>query len=390
VAEPARHRAAAAVRTHAAELHALSHSLHAEPEVAFAEHRSAAKLTESLSQHGFDVRRGVAGLPTAFDATFGSGELVIGLCAEYDALPEVGHACGHNVIAAAALGAGFALAEVADELGITVRVIGTPAEETGGGKVLMLDAGVFDGVAAAMMVHPDPVETVASPSLAIADVAVRYTGKESHAAAAPHLGRNAADAITVAQVGIGLLRQHLEPGQMVHGIVSHGGAAPNIVPAHTEALYYLRARDLESLRRITARARDCFAAGALATGCTHDVVEISPTYAELAPDAWLAQAYRTAVTALGRTPLSRAEEVLRQAGSTDMGNVTRALPGIHPTVAIDCGDAVNHQPEFAAACVGASADRAVLDGATALAHTAIAAATDTDQRDRLLEGVARR
>ena len=383
-------RAAAAVAAHAVELHALSHSLHAEPEVAFAEHRSAAKLTESLSQHGFDVRRGIAGLATAFDATFGSGELVIGLCAEYDALPEIGHACGHNVIAAAALGAGFALAEVADELGITVRVIGTPAEETGGGKVLMLEAGVFADVAAAMMVHPNPVETVASPSLAIADVAVRYTGKESHAAAAPHLGRNAADAITVAQVGIGLLRQHLEPGQMVHGIVSHGGAAPNIVPAHTEALYYLRARNLESLQRITSRANDCFAAGALATGCTHDVVEISPTYAELAPDDWLAAAYRVAVTALGRNPLSPAAEAQRQAGSTDMGNVTRALPGIHPTVAIDCGDAVNHQPEFAAACVNASADRAVLDGATALAHTAIAAATDAGQRNRLLEGVARR
>lgn len=383
-------RAAAAVADAAGELLALSHSLHAEPEVAFAEHRSAAKLTDSLSQHGFDVRRGIAGLPTAFDATWGSGELVIGLCAEYDALPEVGHACGHNVIAAAALGAGFALAEVADELGITVRVIGTPAEETGGGKVLLLEAGVFGGVAAAMMVHPNPAETVASPSLAIADVAVRYTGKESHAAAAPHLGRNAADALTVAQVGIGLLRQHLEPGQMVHGIVSHGGAAPNIVPAHTEALYYLRARDLESLRRVESRARDCFAAGALATGCTHEVVEISPVYAELAADAWLAGAYRSAVIALGRTPLSRAAEALRQAGSTDMGNVTRALPGIHPTVAIDCGDAVNHQPEFAAACVNASADRAVLDGATALAHTAIAAATDAAQRDRLLEGVARR
>jgi len=383
-------RAASAITAHAAELKALSHSLHAEPEVAFAEHRSAAKLTDSLLQHGFDVRRGIAGLPTAFDATFGSGELVIGLCAEYDALPEVGHACGHNVIAAAALGAGFALAEVADKLGITVRVIGTPAEETGGGKVLMVDAGVFADVGAAMMVHPNPLETVASPSLAIADVAVRYTGKESHAAAAPHLGRNAADAITVAQVGIGLLHQHLEPDQMVHGIVSHGGAAPNIVPAHTEALYYLRARNLESLQRITSRAQNCFAAGALATGCTHEVVEISPTYAELAPDAWLAEAYRSAVTALGRTPISRAEEAQRQAGSTDMGNVTRALPGIHPTVAIDCGDAVNHQPEFAAACVNASADRAVLDGAIAMAHTAIAAATDRGQRDRLLEGVARR
>jgi len=372
------------------ELVALAHSLHAEPELAFAEYRSAAKLTDALAQHGFQVRRGVAELPTAFDATFGSGQLVIGLCAEYDALPEVGHACGHNVIAAAALGAGLALAAVADELGITVRVLGTPAEETGGGKVLMLSRGVFDDVAAAMMVHPAPQETVAAPSLALADVAVRYTGKESHAASAPHLGRNAADAITVAQVAVGLLRQHLEPQQMVHGVVTRGGAAPNIVPAHTEAVYYLRAVDLESLRRITSRVRDCFAAGALATGCTHEVVELSPTYAELAPDAWLAGAYRVAVTALGRRPLSVAEERLRQAGSTDMGNVTRALPGLHPTVAIDCGDAVNHQPEFAAACVSPSADRAMLDGATALAHTAIAAATDTVQRDRLLAGVDQR
>jgi len=378
------------VHSHADELVAISHSLHAEPELAFAEHRSAAKLTDSLAQHGFEVRRGVAELPTAFDATFGSGALVIGLCAEYDALPEVGHACGHNVIAAAALGAGLALAHVADELGITVRVIGTPAEESGGGKVLMLQRGVFDGVAAAMMVHPAPQETVAAPSLAIADVAVRYTGKESHAATAPHLGRNAADAITLAQVGIGLLRQHLEPQQMVHGIVTHGGAAPNVVPAHTEAVYYLRAPDLESLARITSRAQDCFAAGALATGCTHEVVTMSPTYAELSPDAWLAAAYREAVTALGREPLSVTQEQLRQAGSTDMGNVTRTLPGIHPTVAIDCGQAVNHQPEFAAACVGASADRALVDGAVALAYTAIAAASERRQRERLLEGVAMR
>jgi len=378
------------VHSHADELVAISHSLHAEPELAFAEHRSAAKLADSLAQHGFEVRRGVAELPTAFDATFGSGALVIGLCAEYDALPEVGHACGHNVIAAAALGAGLALAHVADELGITVRVIGTPAEESGGGKVLMLQRGVFDGVAAAMMVHPAPQETVAAPSLAIADVAVRYTGKESHAATAPHLGRNAADAITLAQVGIGLLRQHLEPQQMVHGIVTHGGAAPNVVPAHTEAVYYLRAPDLESLARITSRAQDCFAAGALATGCTHEVVTMSPTYAELSPDAWLAAAYREAVTALGRDPLSVTQEQLRQAGSTDMGNVTRILPGIHPTVAIDCGQAVNHQPEFAAACVGASADRALVDGAVALAYTAIAAASERGQRERLLEGVAMR
>ncbi len=382
--------ASAAVDAHAAELVALSHALHADPEVAFAEHRSAARVAEALAGHGFALTPGVGGLPTAFDATSGHGELVIAFLAEYDALPEVGHACGHNVIAAAAVGAGLALAAVADELGLTVRVVGTPAEEVGGGKVILLREGVFDGVGAAMMVHPTPEETVASPSLAIADLVVSYTGTASHAAAAPQLGRNAADAITVAQVGIGLLRQHLEPGQMVHGITTHGGAAPNVVPAHTDALYYLRARDLESLARVTARAQDCFAAGALATGCTVTTTALSPTYAELAPDPWLADAYRGAVTALGRAPLGRTAEAQRQAGSTDMGNVTRALPGLHPTLAISCGDAVNHQPEFAAACVGRSADAALLDGAKALAHTAIAAALDPAQRARLLEGALAR
>lgn len=383
-------RSAAAVLGARPELLGLSHALHADPELSLAEHRSAARVADALAAQGFTVTHGVAGLPTSFVAEAGTGELVLAFCAEYDALPEVGHACGHNVIAAAAVGAGIGLAAVADELGVTVRVIGTPGEETGGGKVLMLARGVFDDVAAAMMVHPSSVETVAAPSLAIADVAVHYTGVASHAASAPHLGRNAADAITVAQVAVGLLRQHLEPGQMVHGITSHGGAAPNVVPAATEALYYLRARDAESLARVTARAADCFAAGALATGCTHTVTEVSPTYAELAPDEWLAVAYRHAVTALGRTPLSPAVEAARQVGSTDMGNVTRALPGLHPTLALDCGDAVNHQPAFAEACAGPSADRAVLDGATALAHTAIAAATDPAQRARLLAGVATR
>ncbi len=379
-----------AVRRHHRELIALSHDLHAEPELAFAEHRSAAKIVDVLSAHGFDTTSPVAGLDTAFTATRGTGDLVVGLCAEYDALPEVGHACGHNMIAASSVGAALALAEVADELGLTVRVLGTPAEESGGGKVLMLERGAFDDVAFAMMVHPAPDEVCRPRSLAIAELEVRYAGREAHSASAPHLGLNAADALTVAQVAIGLLRQHLEPRQMVHGIVTAGGAAPNIVPARTAAVYNLRAADHDSLKRLDHRIRACFEAGATATGCTHEVVEVSPSYAGLATDEWLSEAYRSAATGLGRTPIDRATERDWIIGSTDMGNVTRVLPAIHPTIAVACGDAVNHQAEFAAACASESADRAVVDAAVAMASTAVAAAVDGDQRARLLAAVRRR
>ncbi|MEJ2854573.1 MULTISPECIES: M20 family metallopeptidase [unclassified Saccharothrix] len=381
-------RTRSAVERYSNALVELSHSIHAEPELAFAEHRSAAKVADLLAAEGFEVERGVAELETAFTASFGSGDLVLGLCAEYDALPEVGHACGHNVIAAASAGAALALRDVADELGLTVRVIGTPAEEVGGGKVLMLERGVFDDVSLSMMVHPAPYEAIAARSLAITDVEVHYTGRPSHAAAAPHLGVNAADAITVAQVAIGLARQHLEPGQMVSGIVTRGGTVPNVVPDRTSAMFDLRAEDMESLHRLEERINRCFEAGALATGCTHEVVKVSPVYAELTPDPWLADAYRRAATSLGRAPLSAEEERGHKIGSTDMGNITRALPAIHPTIAIDCGDAVNHQIEFATACASASADRAVLDGALALAWTTIAAASDDAQRARLVGGAA--
>ncbi|MFF0817502.1 M20 family metallopeptidase [Rhodococcus sp. NPDC003318] len=372
------------------DLIALSHSLHAEPELSFAEHRSAAKTTEVLSRYGFEVTTAYADLPTALCAEYGSGEMVIGIFAEYDALPEIGHACGHNIIAAAAVGAGVALAPLADRLGITVRVIGTPAEESGGGKVVMLERGAFDDLAMAAMVHPGPEDIAGATSLAMADLAVTYAGREAHASAAPQHGRNAADAATVAQVGLGLLRQHLAPGQQMHGIVSDGGVAPNIVPARTEMLYYLRARTSDSLDELTRRALACFEAGALAAGCTHEIRTVSPNYVELRPDPWLVGAYRELIETMGRTPLPPDREGSRPLGSTDMGNVTHVIPGIHPVIGIEAAGAVTHQPEFAAACVTPSADRAVLDGARALAGTAIAAATDPVQRARLLGVVADR
>ena len=263
---------------------ALSHRVHDANEVRFEERRSAEMVAGALAGAGFQVEHGVCGLETAFVATSGSGPLTVGICAEYDALPGIGHACGHNVIAASAAGAGIALASVADELGVTVRVLGTPAEESGGGKILMLDGGAFDGVHAAMMVHPSPEERAHADCLAVAHFRVHYRGKEAHASAYPERGVNAADALTVAQVAIGLLRQHIHAHDQVHGIVTRGGDAPNIVPAHTTARFYVRARDMEALTRLRARVDRCFEAGALATGTSMEQEEESPPYSEFTPD----------------------------------------------------------------------------------------------------------
>lgn len=378
------------VRRRRDDLVELSHAIHAEPELAFAEHRSCAKTQALVAERGFAITTGVAGLETAFRAVYGSGPLVVGVCAEYDALPDLGHACGHNIIAASAVGTALALAEVADALGLTVVLLGTPAEELGGGKALMLQAGVFDDIAAAVMLHPGPVDIAAARSLALSEMTIGYTGREAHAAVAPYLGVNAGDAVTVAQVAIGLLRQQLAPGQMVHGIVTDGGQASNVIPGHTEMRYTMRATDSESLRALESRMAGCFAAGALATGCEHLVAETAPAYAELAPDPWMAETFRAEMTRVGRTPLPAELEASVPLGSTDMGNVTQVMPGIHPVVGVDAGGASIHQPAFAAAAVNASADTAVIEGAIMLARTVVALAESDTERDRVLEHWQRR
>ncbi len=384
----ARAAAAEAVRAAADDLVALSHGVHADAELAFEEHRSSARVAEGLAAAGFDVTHGLAGMDTAVDARFGTGDLTIAICAEYDALPAVGHACGHNVIAAAAVGAGLALAPLADELGITVRVLGTPAEEGGGGKILMLDAGVFDGVHAAMMVHPAPYESLTIPCLAVEHVGVTYRGKEAHASAFPELGRNAADALTVAQVAVGLLRQHITSDQRIHGIVTHGGDAPNVVPGRTEGAWYVRAATLAALEELSPRVQRCFEAGALATGCDVEVELKGPRYSEFLPDATLLAAYAREATAVGRVLPAEGED-RGLVGSTDMANVSLRVPTIHPMLAIEADGAVNHQPEFTAAAARPSADRAVLDGALAMARTVIAVAEDRAARATLLAAAAR-
>ena len=254
-----------AVNRRRGDLIELSHAIHAEPELAFAEVKSCAKTQALVAEHGFEITAAPGGLETAFRAEFGSGQLVVGICAEYDALPGIGHACGHNIIAASAVGAALALAEVADDLGLKVVLLGTPAEEAGGGKVLLLNAGTFDDIAATVMIHPGPIDIARARSLALSQVEVTYLGREAHAAVAPYLGINAADAITVAQTAIGLLRQQFVPGQMAHGIVTDGGQATNVIPARTVLRYTMRANDAASLRHLEDRMADCFLAGAVAT-----------------------------------------------------------------------------------------------------------------------------
>jgi amidohydrolase len=361
----------------------LSHRIHANPELSFAETKAAAWLSDALEAGGFDVFRGVCDLPTAFLARAGVAPLNIAICAEYDALPGVGHACGHNIIATAALGAALALAPLVGALDITVSVVGTPAEEGGGGKILLLERGAFDGMNAAMMVHPYPFELAETPTIAAQVFQVDYYGKEAHASAFPELGINAGDALTVAQVAIGLLRQRLRPTDRIHGIVSKGGEASNIIPAHTTGAYMARGRTLEELADVMVQVRRCFDAGALATGARLEVTAEKP-YAEMKSDASIEAAYVANARRLGREPGPMTPEVFKRAFSTDMGNVSQLIPSIHPGISLECFPDGNHQPEFATHAASPAGDRAVVDGATVMAWTAIDIATSAPIRERLL------
>jgi amidohydrolase len=381
-------RAAAKEKLHAtqSQLIDLSHRIHANPELGFEERLASTWLCEMLADAGFKVDAGVCDLPTAFIASAGSGPLHVAICAEYDALPGIGHACGHNIIAATSVGAGIAAAKVADEAGLTVSVFGTPAEEVGdgGGKVLMLERGAFDGIHAAMMVHPSPVDTLDLSGTAISTFDVHYTGKEAHAAAYPELGINALDALTIAQTAIGLLRQHMRPTDRVHGIITDGGDVPNVVPAHTAARFMVRARTIDDLGEIRDKVFKCFEAGALATGSKLEIVGGTKPYAELHHDSRLSALYARNAESLGRT-FFKLPAGTSGGFSTDMGNVSLVIPSIHPTMGIASMPAVNHQPEFTAHCVKPEADKALMDGALAMAWTAIDLASDITLCDQLID-----
>lgn len=378
-----RERVQARIEGAAKELTELSHDIWAHPELAFEEHYAAEVCAKVLGNAGFNVTLGVGDLPTAFVAEYGSGPLVVGICSELDALPAVGHACGHNMIAASGVGAGIGLTAVADELDLTVRVYGTPAEEGGGGKIIMLQNGAFDGVHFSMMVHPAPTERAGINTLATTSFEYHFSGHPAHASAAPEKGINAADAITIAQVAVGLLRQQLPKGDQVHGIVIDGGDATNIIPHRTAAKFQLRSPTVERLRDLVPRVHACFEAGALATGATLETKPTRIPYTEFAPDDELIELYQANAEALGRT---FAPPDVDGGGSTDMANLSLLMPTIHPMLGLDAGDSINHQVEFAKLCRTPEADRTTIEGAIAMAWTTVDAALNDTMRQRFLAG----
>ncbi|WP_338077635.1 M20 family metallopeptidase [Brevibacterium aurantiacum] len=347
----------------------LSDSLYDDPELGWQEFRSSSSVAGVLAAHGFTVEHSYLGLETAFRATFGTSDFTIGFLAEYDALPGLGHACGHNLISAMSVGGAIGLAAVAAELGITVEVIGTPAEEGGGGKIELLERGAFTELDFALMAHPAPVDVAEAEPFAVTHWHVEYTGRAAHAAAYPERGINANDAFLVAQVALGLLRQQLPKTVRVHGVMTNGGEAPNAIPAKTEGRWYVRAESTDELLEVEKQVINCFEAGALATGASLSITPESKRYAEMRTDEEALESYRSNAIALGRNFDVDPVAATMNRASTDMGNVSQIVNAIHPYIGVG-GEASNHQAAFAESCVGEESERTLLDGATALAWTA--------------------
>ncbi|HUQ61516.1 M20 family metallopeptidase [Lentzea sp.] len=359
----------------------LSHKINADPELAFEEHRTSAAITAMLREHGFSVEEPVADLPTAFVATAGSGDLVVGICAEMDALPGIGHGCGHNTIAAAAVGAALALAPVAGELGLTVKVFGTPAEERGTGKEIMVNRGVFAGTHAAMMVHPSLKDVVAPQFRASRSWRIVYTGRGGHASR-PWSALNAADATVLAQTAIGLLRQQLRDGIRVHHVVKEIGSAVNVIADRAEMECMIRCDTIDEVDDVWERVRRCFEAGALATGTTVDLTTLPSLYREFRHDQDLAALFQRHAEELGRTFPDYPDKLF---GSTDMGNVSQVVPALHPMLSFDLpAEDGNHTAAFAAAAGGREGDRFVRDGGLAMALTIAEVARTEKIRTRLM------
>lgn len=354
------------VDTHRSQLSELSRKIHANPELGFHEVQAADWLTRFLEQNGFAIKRGICDLPTAFRASYGKGEPRIALLAEYDALPDIGHGCGHNLICTIAVGAGIAAKPVVDQCGGTVLVIGTPAEELYGGKAIMAEKGAFADLDAAMMVHGESHDVATTHALACQNLYVEFEGKAAHAAARPEAGVNALDAMLLSYAGINALRQHIKPSARIHGIITDGGQAANVVPAHSAATFIVRAEEDSYLDELKQKVLNCFTAGATATGAQLKYKWDDVRYAPMRNNMVLAQLYMRNIESLGR------EITLADSGgfgSTDMGNVSQLVPGIHAFVAVAERGTLIHSTKFAQAAASETGIKGMLDAAKALAMT---------------------
>lgn len=353
------------------ELIRIADTLHANPEIAFEEFKSAALLSGTLEKNGFAVERGMAGLETAFVTTLRGqdGGPTLAFLAEYDALPGLGHACGHNLIGAAAVGAGLAMKAVLPGLAGTIQVIGTPAEEGGGGKAIMADAGVFDNVDAAMMVHPSNNNMTRHTSLACYAISIEFFGKAAHAASVPDQGVNALDAMILTYNGISALRQHLRDDVRIHGVISHGGEAPNIIPEYTAAKFYVRATDTPYATEVLEKVHACAEGAARATGARLEFKEYATRCDAMMPNPRLAALVEANMTKLGIEVTPPSPDARK--GSSDMGNVSQVLPALHPYIAIGPKEMGHHTIEFREAASSSMGHEGMIKAAKLMAMTAV-------------------
>jgi amidohydrolase len=361
--------AAEAIDRHREELVALSRTIHQHPELAFEEKDAVAALVEACRRLGWQAAAGIAELPTAWKASLpgANGGPVVAFVAEYDALPEIGHACGHNLMAIAPIAAAVGLQRVLGKVNGRAVVLGTPAEEGGGGKQLMIDKGALEGIDAALLVHPSAHSVVKTQALACEHYDVEFHGKASHAAGAPEKGVNALNAMILSFNHIDALRQHIRSSSRIHGIIKHGGDAANIVPEHTSGTFIIRATENDYLDELLEKVRRCFEGAALATGCRWEWRQISPRYETINSNPTLCQLYFDAMQRLG---VDCPMESDKGFGSTDMGNVSWRVPAIQPMFKI-VDHVANHTREFTAAAATERAFQATFEAAKAMAFTAI-------------------
>ena len=369
------------------ELFQINQQIHQNPELAYTEFKAHDLLTNYLEKQGFQVDRSYS-LPTAFRAVFpcGKGPKICVIC-EYDALPSIGHACGHNLIAeagiAAAIGIKAAMESSDNDLGQLV-VYGTPAEEDDVGKIKMIEAGCFNDIDIAMMVHPCPFDAGYANWPAALSLSITYEGKSAHAAGSPWEGVNALDAAVQAYVNISTLRQQFKPTWRVHGIILEGGIRTNIIPAKTSLEYRARAPNDKELKILRQKCEDCFLSAAQATGCKVEITDRNDYYAAVNNNLQLVDLYEKHATSFGINFMSRAEQKQMTVGSTDMGNVSQVVPSIHPLFAIDSSDA-NHTITFTEAASTEQSHRQTLIAAKSMAMTCIEVLSNPDLQVQIKE-----
>ena len=377
--------AAAAIDGCKQDLFQLSNEIWKNPELAYEEYKAHELLTNFLEKKGFTVERSYTGIKTAFRATFGSGRPNICVICEYDALPEIGHACGHNLIAEAGAAAGLGLKAVLESSGVPegrVTVLGTPAEEGGGGKVYLIENGAFEDIDVAMMVHPTPFTIIMPSMLARTKVDVTYTGKAAHAAAFPWEGVNALDAAVMAYTSISVLRQQMKPDWRVHGIISNGGVKPNIIPEKSEMEYYIRAPTATERDVVEKKVTACLEAAAIATGCQAEIHHLDPklSYIDVISNPVLSKLFMQNLDGFGMNYQLTNDQAF--SASTDMGNVSHVVPSIHPLYAIGTGE-VNHTLGFTKSANCPEAHEQTLVVAKVMAYVGI----DVLTTDGLLEAI---